>query len=575
MRWISPSRAPIFGVAVACSALILTGAGDPKKKKKDVPPPKVEETVSEVASIYGKDVKVEGVGLVVGLDGTGAEPAPGWQQKKLFDEMQKAGIPHPEKLLKSTNVSLVVVRAVIPAGISTKDKFDVEIELTPASATSSLSGGFLMATRLAQRVTTKEGDKDDKVIANAMGPVMLGNLARPNDPKFGRVLGGGWAMEDAPYLLSIKESRRSGKTSQLLENVVNQRFHQTRDGTSKGMAEAKTDSALVLHVPRNYHHNQDRFHLIINNLNLVDNPNLRQQRLQDWGKDLLDPKKAGITALKLEGLGPVAATAIKPALGSPDDTVRFFAAESLAYLNDGDGATILAEMAKRKPEFRLYAFKALAAMDQSASLIKLRALINEADPELRYGAFDALRTLDPTDPYLGRTRVLDPTPEPEGKDEMAVQITGTIKKKAKAKVDEPFSLFVVDSEGPPLIHMTGNTRCEIVVFGKQQKMLTPVVLGAGGPLLLNASDGDKLVQIAKITSRNLDGTSIKSQQPARSGRGHPRDGQPRRLLPGRRHGPLRRLQAKEPPRPLHRRRPPDPHQSLRRSPASRARLQER
>ena len=60
-------------------------------------PPKVDETIGDVATIFGTDIKVEGVGLVIGLDGTGSEPAPSWQQKKLVDEMQKSGVEHPER----------------------------------------------------------------------------------------------------------------------------------------------------------------------------------------------------------------------------------------------------------------------------------------------------------------------------------------------------------------------------------------------------------------------------------------------------------------------------------------------
>ena len=512
MRRTSPSRAPVLGAVVACAALILTGAGSGTRKAKEIPP-KVDETVGDVASIYGNDIKVEGVGLLLGLDGTGSEPAPSWQQKKLVDEMQKAGNEHPERYLKSKNVSLVIVRALIPAGVSTKDKFDVEIELPPASATSSLAGGYLMETRLAQRAMTKEGEKDDKVIGMALGPVMIGNALKPNEPKVGRVLGGGRALEDAPYLLSIKEARRSGKTSQLLENVIKQRFHETANGSNEGMAKAKTDAALVLRVPKTYHHNQDRYHMIIGYLHLVENPALREQRMQEWGKDLLDPKKAGVAALKLEGLGPVAGPALKQALGSPDDTVRFFAAESLAYLNDGDSAAVLAETAKKKPEFRSFALKAMAAMDQSASLLKLRAMMSEPEFELRYGAFDALRTLDPSDPFLGRVRrVLDFEPEPE-KDDMAIQVVGGARRKPKARPDDPFSLYIVDCEGPPMVHVSRNQRCEIVLFGKAQKMLTPIVLGAGGPLLLNASDGDDKVQISKITTKTLDAPETRVNAP--------------------------------------------------------------
>ena len=85
--------------------------------------------------------------------------------------MRKSGVEHPERLFRSRpNVSLVIVRASIPAGVTTKDKFDVEIELPPASATTSLAGGWLVATQLAQRAMTKEGEKDDKVIAVGRRP---------------------------------------------------------------------------------------------------------------------------------------------------------------------------------------------------------------------------------------------------------------------------------------------------------------------------------------------------------------------------------------------------------------------
>ena len=39
--------------------------------------------------------------------------------------------------------------------------------------------------------------------------------------------------------------------------------------------------------------------------------------------------------------------------------------------------------------------------------MKLRKLMDEPEIELRYGAFNALRTLDPHDPFLGLVRVID------------------------------------------------------------------------------------------------------------------------------------------------------------------------
>ena len=67
-----------------------------------------------------------------------------------------------------------------------------------------------------------------------------------------------------------------------------------------------------------------------------------------------------------------------------------------------------------------------------------------------------------------------------------------------------------------MVHVSRNLRCEIVIFGKDQKLLTPVVLGSGGPLLLNASDGDDKVQICKITAKTLDAARDQGQLPARA-----------------------------------------------------------
>ena len=507
MRRTNPGQTRWIGVVVAGAALIFTGAG----KKKETPP-KIEETIGDVASIFGTDFKVEGVGLVIGLDNTGSDPSPSWQRTKLLDEMRKSGVPHPERILRTKTVTLVTVRAIIPAGSTVADKFDVEIELAASTVTTSLAGGWLVSTQLAQRAKTREGEKDDKVIASAVGPVMVGNTLKPTDPKVGRVLGGGHVKEDSPYALTIKEARRSGRTSQLLQDVVNNRFHEISTSDQKGMAVAKTDSLLILKVPKTYHHNQDRYHQLIKYLSLIDNASLRERRTEQWGKDLLDPKKAGLAALRLEGLGPGAAPTLRAALGSSDETVRFFAAESLAYMNDseGDSAKVLAEVAKNRPEFRSFALKAMAATDQSASLLKLRALMAEPEFELRYGAFDALRTLDPTDPFLGRVRVLDAIPDADADtDPMAMQITSTVPKKRAPTRDEPFSLYVVDCEGPPMIHVSRNTRAEMVIFGKTQKLLTPVVLGSGGPLLVNAADGDDEVQISKITEKTLDAPRVR------------------------------------------------------------------
>ena len=338
---------------------------------------------------------------------------------------------------------------------------------------------------------------------------MIGNAKNPNNAKVGRVLGGGKVKKESPYMLIINEKRKSIRTAQILEKVINERFHQSEAGEQKGASTAKNDGLLVLRVPPAYHQNQERYFRVVQLLPMVDTPALRAQRMAAWGKDLLNPRTSGVAALKLECIGLTAVETLQAGLKSPDENVRFFAAEALAYLDDPSGAEALGETAIHLPKFRAYALAALAAMDQSAAHVKLRILMSEPDNELRYGAFNALRTLDPHDPSLGSVRVLDDPRSEEQQDEpqdsMAMALAASSR---RPRVDDPFALYIVDSEGPPVIHISRTRRSEIVVFGRSQKLLPPIVLGTGA-ILLNAADKDEELEISKIVPSKFKDSDIK------------------------------------------------------------------
>jgi flagellar basal body P-ring protein FlgI len=498
-----PRRFPGVLVAFAVLALVQAGAGPGKKKGKESRPPKVQETVGDLAFVVSRgEMKVEGVGLVVGLDNTGVNAPPSWQRKQLVDEMSKAGVEKAEKLLENSQVSMVIVRLTIPIGVTPKDRLDAQVEVPQGCATKSLAGGYLLMTRLREVMIAGGSPKGGPEMALAQGPVMIGTPAKPNDPKVGRVLGGGMAKKDYPFTLVIKENRESVRTSKMLETVINERFHQTEDGHQKGAANAKTPSYLELKVPPLYHQNQHHFFRVVQLLQMIETPELRARRIAAWSKDLADPTTAGVAAMKLEGIGPPAIESLQAALKNRNVQVRFFCAEALAYLNDVAGVDTLGATVINQAEFRPYALAALAALDQPAAFMKLRKLMDEPNIEVRYGAFNALRTADAHDPFLGLVRVLD-TPkrddddlENDGPDSMALAIA-TARHRSRTSQDDPFALYIVDSEGPPLVHVSRTRRSEIVVFGRQQRLLPPIVLGSG-PILLNAADNDDKIEVSKI-----------------------------------------------------------------------------
>ena len=146
---------------------------------------------------------------------------------------------------------------------------------------------------------------------------------------------------------------------------------------------------------------------------MIDSPELRVRRMAAWSKDLLDPATAGIAAMRLEGLGTTAVDSIKVGLKSPNASEFATSVPRRSrILNDIAGVDVLGETAIAQPKFRAYALAALAALDQPASHLKLRKLMDEPSIEVRYGAFNALRTLDKSDPFLGLVRVMD---APEGR----------------------------------------------------------------------------------------------------------------------------------------------------------------
>ena len=496
------------GALVALVALALIAAGPGKKRKET--PPKIEESINDLAYVVSSgEAKLEGVGLVVGLEGTGGDPPPSWYRTKIVDDMRKAGVEDPNAWLADKHVSMVLVHMVMPTGVSTKDRLDIEVSVPPGCGTTSLAGGILLSTPLQEVLIAKDGAHEGRAIAYANGPILVGTAAKPTDSKVGRVLGGGRPKKEVPYNLILKDTRRGVRTSQIVETAINRRFHQRQGIDQKGVSTAKSDEYLVLTVPTAYHHNQKRFFQVVLSIPVVDTPELRELRQVKWGKDLLDAKKAGIAAIKLEALGATALDQLKAGLKSDNEQVRFFAAESLAYLGDDAGAVTLGEAAAKNADFRVFAYSALSALDQPASHMALRKLMDVADIKVRYGAFDALRTLDPSDPFLGRVRVLDEPVDPNADESTALSLRTVMRQRA-ARTEDPFLLYLVESEGPPLIHVASSRRAEIVVFGRGTKLLTPVVLGAG-PILLNAANHDESIQMSRIVPSAYENIDEKTQ----------------------------------------------------------------
>src|SRR5262249_40503553 len=117
----------------------------------------------------------------------------------------------------------------------------------------------------------------------------------------------------------------------------------------------------------------------------------------------------------------------------------------------------------------------LASMDQAICHVKLAELLASTNPEVRYGAFRALRALDENDPALH----------------------GEL-------LNKSFWLHHVATDSPAMVHLSTSRRAEIILFGEDAYLQAPFAIRTG-EFAITAAAGDSRCTIAHCSTEQ--GTS--------------------------------------------------------------------
>src|SRR5436305_571932 len=144
----------LFSAFLGCAHPQQTRMQKPDENEKDKAAD--VKTIRDVASFANTDpIQVSGVGIVVGLDGTGGDPPPGGYRDMLLNDLRKRGVENPKEVLASPNNVMVLVTARIPAGARKGDPLDLDVIIPPGSKATSLRGGYLRDCPLYNYETTK------------------------------------------------------------------------------------------------------------------------------------------------------------------------------------------------------------------------------------------------------------------------------------------------------------------------------------------------------------------------------------------------------------------------------------
>ncbi len=519
-------RAKLFAAGVVGAGLAVGCTGLPKlTDKADTPRAQVADdaaddpnaTVGSKTAVGNVEpIPVYGVGLVYGLHGTGSSPPQDQWRAALEHNLRKNKL-NPRELIDdpSRSTSLVLVSAVIPPGAKTGDKLDVSITLPPGSKTTSLKHGVLLTCDLqnmelaasAREALQQAGIPVGKVplasggtilpghrLAVAEGPLVAGYdgpppsaadgagdtpKADPDGPRAARVWGGAKCLLDRPYYFLLNDNAPQPRLALVIAERLNAIFHAPGDRVSK-LAEAKVQGKplVVAAVPPAYRLNHGRFLLVARQvpLNPVAPDSPYRKRLEN---ELLRPETALVAALKLEALGPDSRQPLRVGLQSDSPWVRFAAAEALAYLGHADGARDLAELAEKHPSLRPQCLTALASLDDAICLDQLAELMKKPDPQLRYGAFVALRSADENHEAVRGVRVND-----------------------------SFWLHQVAPDSDPLAVVGTDRRSEIVLFGAVLPLRGPFSFPLGRDFTVSAREGEPQVTVTRIATKNGEPTAV-------------------------------------------------------------------
>jgi hypothetical protein len=480
---------------LGCSHNKLSRAKAEDESEKDRYPIR---TIADVTSVGNAEpVRLGGVGLVVGLEGTGGPSPKDSYRSMLEHELQQQGVHHVKEVLSSLDNALVIVEAQLPPGVRRGDPIDVEVKLPPGSRATSLRGGYLrkcylynydFARNLLPGYTGPKGMMLGHKLVHAEGPILVGltDGEESVQVKQGRIWGGGRSRIDQSFALVMNADQQFARVTSVVADRINETFHAGLRGVDDKLAVASNNLAVALRVPVQYRYNHPRYLRVVRMIPLLggadaplgEGPDRRSYR-QRLTADLLDPGHTVVAALRLEALGTDSIPLFKKGLNSSYPLVRFCCAEGLAYLGSSSCADELARCARELPLLRAFALTALASLDEAVCHLKLRELLTTAtDDETRYGAFRALRALDERNPLV-RGELLNAS----------------------------FWLHRVPSEAAPLVHFSSTRRAEVVLYG-EEPMLKPPFSFLAGEFTLTATEDDCRCSIRRIP---LHGTPLRTQ----------------------------------------------------------------
>lgn len=359
--------------------------------------------IGEVATPLGMTPsQFDSFALAVGLPGTGGIVRPGLQRDMMLDEMRIRETEKPEAFLDDPSTALVKLKTIANPCDTKGDLLDVFVETSTECNATNLTQGFVLESRLSEMVMLNGRMHTDKHAATASGEVVIlpTTFTHQAEPSLlsGVIIGGAKLKMDAPIGLRIETEFRHVIVTKAIEKAINSRYFFKDSQKQKLVAEGTSDWYVGISTVPKYKHDPAHFMSVLKCTGFGESTDEQQERLLGCKKLLANPATCRRAAAELEAIGDDAAKqTLIGGLASSDNEVRFYSAYSLAYLDCKEAVPALQELAQTTPAARALCLIGLVVNEDSSAREALESLLQATDPDLRFGAFNAIRMRNPSD----------------------------------------------------------------------------------------------------------------------------------------------------------------------------------
>ena len=420
-RWCVERRGS--GLLIAAAAVLLLLGCKSERSSEELfgrrtPPPFsgpefLRGTIGSYSALSnGNPIIVSGVGLVVGLEGTGSNVVPPEWRERLLRSARLGGVGQqggltPAQLLASNDTAVVMVEALIPPGASKGLPIDLLVSTIPQTQVTSLVGGTLWSTELS--MLGANPTMVNRTMALGRGSLYVNpfSTAQPNEEAEATqavVIGGGVVTEERMVELVLRQPNFA--LARAITDRLNERFpRQVARGPNDPnedkieLADAKSDSVIRLTIPHRFANEPQRLLNLVMHLYIERGPQFEEYQARQLAQVLTDnPAYAEHVIPAWEALGKSVLVGLREYYTSETPHVRVAALEAGARLGDMKAVEALVSMADSPDaQQRRQAAELLGYLSQHVNAMRaLRNLVDDDDVSVRLAAYESLAAMGDT-----------------------------------------------------------------------------------------------------------------------------------------------------------------------------------